>query len=93
MIKEKLAVQIQELLDYDYQIWHNSFTFKQSIESILGQLKSNEFSDEVWARYLSTTARWDKLTDTCPWVNNKKLWNLLPAMDQEKYHQERAKLS
>lgn len=93
VIKEKLAVQIQELLDYDYQIWHNSFTFKQSIESILGQLKSNEFSDEVWARYLSTTARWDKLTDTCPWVNNKKLWNLLPAMDQEKYHQERAKLS
>jgi organic radical activating enzyme len=92
VIKEKLAVQIQELLKHDYQIWHNSSTFKQSIESILGQLRSNEFSDKVWARYLSITARWDKLTDTCPWVNNKKLWDLLPATDQEKYHQERARL-
>jgi hypothetical protein len=92
-IKEKLAVQVQALLEHDYQILHNSFTFKQSIESILGQLRSNEFSDEVWARYLSTTARWDKLTDTSPWVNNKKLWDLLSAMEQEKYHQERARLS
>jgi organic radical activating enzyme len=93
VIKEKLAAQVQALLDHDYQIWHNSFTFKQSVESILGQLQSKEFSNEVWAQYISTTARWDRLTDTTPWVNNKKLWDLLSVEDQETYRRARAKLS
>jgi len=89
-VREKLAVQVQTLINHDYRIWDNSFTFKKSIESILGQLKSNEFSYAVWNRYISTTAKWDKLTDTSPWVNNKKLWDLLSVEDQEFYH--RAKL-
>jgi hypothetical protein len=88
VIKEKLAVQVQSLLDHDYQIWTNSFTFKHSVESILGQLKINEFSDDVWSRYISTTARWDRLTDTRLWANNKKLWDLFPKADQEAYRQE-----
>ena len=93
VIKEKLAVQVQALLDHDYQIWHTSFTFKQSVESILGQLQSKEFSNKVWDRYITTTARWDQLTSTSPWVNNKKLWDLLSIEDQETYHRARAKLS
>ena len=92
-VREKLAVQVRTLLDHEYRIWTNSFTFKKSLESILGQLQSSEFSDEVWTRYISTTARWDRLTDTSPWVNNKKLWDMLPILEQEKYHQERAKLA
>jgi organic radical activating enzyme len=92
VVKEKLAVQVQDLLNHDYKIWNNSFTFRTSVESILGQLKSTEFSDEVWARYISTTARWDHLTDTNLWTNNKKLWDLLPEVDQESYRQARARL-
>ena len=56
VIKEKLAVQVQALLDHDYQIWHTSFTFKQSVESILGQLQSKEFSNKVWDRYTNMRA-------------------------------------
>ena len=92
-VREKLATQIQSLMDHDYKIWHSSFTFKKSIESILGQLTTTKFSAEVWDQYISTTARWDTLTGTNPWVNNKKLWDMLPILDQEKYHQERAKLA
>jgi organic radical activating enzyme len=92
VIKEKLAAQVQELLDHDYKIWNTSFTFKKSVESILGQLQSTEFSAEVWDKYMSTTARWDQLTDTSLWTNNKKLWDLLPESDQEAYHRARARL-
>jgi len=91
-VREKLALQVQALVDHDYKIWINSFAFRKSIESIIVQLNNREFSDELWARYISTTARWDQLTNTSPWVNNKKLWDLLPAIDQKKYHQERARL-
>jgi organic radical activating enzyme len=92
VVKEKLALQVQDLLDHDYKIWNSSFTFKKSLESILGQLQSTEFSDEVWNKYISTTARWDKLTDTSLWTNNKKLWDLLPLVDQDAYHRARARL-
>jgi organic radical activating enzyme len=91
-VREKLAAQVQDLLDHDYKIWDNSFTFKKSIESILGKLKNSDFSNEIWARYISNTARWDKLTNTSPWVNNKKLWDLLSDQDQEKYHHQRSRL-
>jgi len=92
VVKEKLAVQVQELLNHDYGIWKASFTFKKSMESILGQLQSTEFSSQIWNQYISTTARWDKLTDTSPWINNKKLWDLLSEHDHEAYEQERARL-
>ena len=91
-VKHKLAIQVQELLAHDYEIWNISFTFKKSVKSILGQLQNTEFSDEVWDKYISTTARWDKLTDTSLWINNKKLWNLLSDSDQEDYHRARARL-
>ena len=91
-VKEKLAVQVRALINSDYKIWINSFTFRKSIESILGQLENSEFLGEVWDKYMSTTAKWDKLTNTNPWVNNKKLWDLLSEKDQDDYYRSRAKL-
>jgi len=90
--REKLASQVRALINHDYKIWTSSFTFKKSLQSILGQLESSEFSDKSWVQYISTTARWDKLTDTSPWVNNKKLWDLLSEKDQDDYYRSRAKL-
>jgi len=91
-VREKLSVQVQSLIDHNYKIWDKNFIFKSSIESILKKLKNSDFSDELWSNYISTTARWDKLTDTSFLVNNKKLWDLLSSSDKEKYHQQQAKL-
>jgi len=87
-VKHKLAVQVQELLAHDYEIWQANATFKKSVESMLGQLTSTEFFPRSWNQYLSTTAKWDKLTDTSLEFNNKKLWDLLCESDQESYRQE-----
>jgi len=93
MVKEKLFTQIQSLINHDYKVWDTNPTFKKSIESMLDQLKTTDFSEKVWKKYISTTARWDQLTDNIPWINNKNLWDLLSVEDQESYRQERAKLS
>jgi len=91
-LRKKLVQQVQEILSNDYSLFNNNTIFKQSIYSLLDQLTSNNFSKHNWATYISTTAKWDNLTNTDLSFNNKKLWDLLSSEDQEKYHQQRSRL-
>jgi len=92
-LRKKLAEQVQEISSYDYSLFSHNRVFEKSIHLLLAQLNSNNFSETNWATYMSTTAKWDNLTNTDQRVNNKKLWDLLSVEDQETYRQERARLS
>jgi len=92
-LRKKLAEQVQEILSHDYSLFNNNTVFKQSIYSLLDQLASNNFLESNWTGYISTTAKWDNLTNTDLSINNKKLWDLLSVEDQETYRRECAKLS
>jgi len=91
-LRKKLVQQVQVILSHDYSLFNDNKIFKQSIYSLLDQLASNNFLEINWAAYISTTAKWDKLTNTDLGINNKKLWDLLSAEDQATYQRERAKL-
>jgi len=91
-LRKKLVKQVQEILSHDYSLFKDNAIFKKSIESLLDQLTSNNFLEINWDSYISTTAKWDNLTNTDLSFNNKKLWDLLSDQDQEKYHQQRSGL-
>jgi len=85
-LRKKLSEQIQEILSHEYALFIQNPIFKKSIHSFLVQLTSNDFSETNWATYMSTTARWDKLTNTNLSVNNKKFWDLLCEEDKNSYY-------
>ena len=58
---------------------------------MLEQFKIDSFSMEDWKQYLSTTAKWDKLTNTDISFHNKKLWDLLSDDDKALYYQYKNK--
>jgi len=91
-LRKKLVTQVQEILSHGYSLVNNNTVFKQSIHSLLDQLTSDNFLEINWTAYISTTAKWDNLTNTDLCINNKKLWDLLSAEDQATYRQERARL-
>jgi organic radical activating enzyme len=91
-LRKKLVKQVQEILSHDYSLFKDNAIFKKSIDSLLDQLTSNNFLEINWDSYISTTAKWDNLTNTDLSFNNKKLWDLLSDQDQEKYHQQRSRL-
>jgi sulfatase maturation enzyme AslB (radical SAM superfamily) len=91
-LRKKLAEQVQEILSHDYSLFIYNRVFKKSIHYLLDQLTSSNFSEISWTAYISTTAKWDKLTDTDLSFNNKTLWDLLSAEDQEAYQQARTRL-
>jgi molybdenum cofactor biosynthesis enzyme MoaA len=85
-LRKKLSEQIQEILSQEYSLFIQNPVFKKSIHSFLDQLTSNNFSETNWATYISTTAKWDKLTNTNLSVNNKKFWDLLCEEDKNSYY-------
>jgi hypothetical protein len=91
-LRKKLAQQVQEILSHDYSLFDNNTIFKQSIYSLVDQLTSDNFLKINWDTYISTTAKWDNLTNTDLYSNNKKLWDLLSGEDRATYRQERARL-
>ena len=91
-LRKKIAQQIQDILSYNYSLFIDNPVFKQSVYSLLDQLTGDNFSESNWATYISTTAKWDRLTNTDLGVNNKKLWDLLSVADQAAYRLESSKL-
>ena len=85
-LRKKLSEQIQEILSHNYSLFIYNPVFKKSIQSFLDQLTSNDFLETNWTTYISTTARWDGLTDTNLSINNKKLWDLLSDEDKNAYY-------
>ena len=85
-IKQQLIKQIAPLVD-GYRVLDCNEVFKLSIRSMLEQLEIDNFSIESWKQYLSTSARWDKLTNTDISFHNKKLWDLFSADDKALYYQ------
>ena len=91
-LRKKIAQQIRDILSYNYSLFIDNPVFKQSVYSLLDQLTGDNFSESNWATYISTTAKWDRLTNTDLGVNNKKLWDLLSVADQAAYRLESSKL-
>jgi len=85
-IKQQLIKQISPLID-GYRVLDRNEIFKLSIRSMLDQLEIDNFSIESWKQYLSTSARWDKLTNTDISFHNKKLWDLFSEDDKALYYQ------
>jgi len=89
-IKQQLLDQITPLVNA-YGLLDRNEMFKTSINSMLEQFKIDSFSMEDWKQYLSTTAKWDKLTNTDISFHNKKLWDLLSDDDKALYYQYKNK--
>ena len=85
-IKQQLIKQITPLIDA-YGVLDRNEMFKLSVQSMVDQLEIDDFSIESWKQYLSTSARWDKLTNTDISFHNKKLWDLFSEDDKALYYQ------
>lgn len=86
-VREKVIDQISLLIDHKFLNISYNYNFKLSIENIITQLRESKFDDNIWKNYLSTTARWDKLTNTDISLHNQKLWDLLSESDRTLYYQ------
>jgi hypothetical protein len=85
-VKQQLIKQITPLIDA-YGVLDRNEMFKLGVQSMVDQLEIDDFLIESWQQYLSTSARWDKLTNTDISFHNKKLWDLFSESDKALYYQ------
>jgi organic radical activating enzyme len=87
-IKQQLVDQLTPLVNgYKFLDLPVNRIFKLSIKVMIDQLRIDAYSEEVWKKYLSTSAKWDCLTKTDISVHNKKLWDLFSSDDKDLYYQ------
>jgi pyruvate-formate lyase-activating enzyme len=87
-IKTQLVDQINKYININnYSLIERNPMFKISIDNMLEQLHISDFSTAIWKQYLSTTARWDRLTKTDIAFHNKRLWDLFNDEDKSLYQQ------
>jgi MoaA/NifB/PqqE/SkfB family radical SAM enzyme len=87
-IKKQLVAQLVPLInEYEFLNLPQNEVFKLSIAVMIEQLLTDTYSESVWKQYLSSSARWDRLTKTDISFHNKKLWELFSADDKALYYQ------
>jgi organic radical activating enzyme len=94
-IKQDLLSVIEPLPELNLKILDKNSTFRQSLNNIVTQLKTDcENSPEqknkqltIWKEYLKQTAKWDLLTNTSLPISNQKLWDRLNSQDQLYYRE------
>lgn len=89
-IKAQLIEQITGQIK-NRTLLERNHMFRISVESMLNQLRIQNFQKEIWEQYLLTSARWDHLTGTDITIHNKRLWDLFSDEDQALYQHYRNK--